>query len=86
MTTPAAKRTEFDRAEAPACQLLERLGWMYVPRAALAAERVIFELEHVNATGMARNQAIHECLTYGTDASPLGVEIKYAQKSGPTRN
>ena len=39
MTTPAAKRTEFDRAEAPACQLLERLGWTYVPRAALAAER-----------------------------------------------
>ena len=29
------------------------------------AERVIFELEHVNATGMARNQILHEYLTYG---------------------
>ena len=66
--------------------LLERLGWAYVPREALAAERsgerevllkgrlraallrlndwlteeqavrTIFELEHVNAVGMARNQ------------------------------
>ena len=29
------------------------------------ADRVIFELENVNATGMARNQAVHEYLTYG---------------------
>ena len=29
------------------------------------AERAIFELEHVNATGMARNQSVHEYLTYG---------------------
>ena len=75
--------------------MLERLGWAYVPREALAAERggerevllkgrlraallrlnewlteaqadrVIFELENVNAVGMARNQAVHEYLTYG---------------------
>ena len=29
------------------------------------AERVIFDLEHIDATGMARNQAVHEYLTYG---------------------
>ena len=29
------------------------------------ADRVIFELENVNATGIARNQAAHEYLTYG---------------------
>ena len=35
------------------------------------ARRVIFDLENMNATGMARNQAIHEYLTYGM---PLGVD------------
>ena len=35
------------------------------------AERVIFELEHVDATGMARNQEVHEYLTYGM---PLTVD------------
>ena len=35
------------------------------------AERVIFDLEHVDATGMARNQAVHEYLTYGM---PLTVD------------
>ena len=29
------------------------------------AERVIFDLENVNATGMTRNRAVHEYLTYG---------------------
>ena len=29
------------------------------------AERAIFELEQVNATGIARNQSVHEYLTYG---------------------
>ena len=81
--------------------LLERLGWTYVPRETLAAERgderevllkgwlraallrlnqwmteeqadrVIFDLEHVDATGMARNQRVHEYLTYGM---PLPVD------------
>ena len=94
MTTPA-KLNEFNHAEDPARRLLERLGWAYAPRDALAAERgderevllkgrlraallrlnewltesqadrVIFELENVNATGMARNQMVHEYLTYG---------------------
>ena len=92
---------EFNHAEDPARQLLERLGWTYVPREALAAERsderevllkgrlraalmrlnewmteeqaerAIFELEHVDSTGMARNQSIHEYLTYGM---PLTVD------------
>ena len=94
MTTPA-KLNEFNHAEDPARLLLERLGWTYVPREALAAargnerevllkerlreallrlnewlteaqaDRVIFELENVNDVGMARNQAVHEYLTYG---------------------
>ena len=100
MTTPT-KLNEFNHAEDPARRLLERLGWTYAPREALAAERggerevllkgrlraallrlnqwlteaqadrVIFELENVNATGMARNQAVHEYLTYGM---PLTVD------------
>ncbi len=100
MTTPS-KLNEFNHAEDPARRLLEQLGWAYVPREELAAERnsgrevllkgrlraallrlnewlteaqadrVVFELENVNATGMARNQAVHEYLTYGI---PLTVD------------
>jgi type I restriction enzyme R subunit len=33
------KLNEFNHAEEPARLLLERLGWIYVPRDALAAER-----------------------------------------------
>ena len=99
--TTSAKLNEYNQAEDPARQLLERLGWTYVPREALAAERsderevllkgrlraalmrlnewmteeqaerAIFELEHVDSTGMARNQAVHEYLTYGM---PLTVD------------
>ena len=38
------------------------------------AKRVIFNLEHVDATGMARNRAVHEYLTYGMpmDVGGLG--------------
>ena len=100
MTSPA-KLNEYNHAEEPARTLLERLGWSYVPRDALAAERsderevllkgwlqaallrlnqwmteeqanrVIFDLEHLDATGMARNQRVHEYLTYGM---PLTVD------------
>ena len=100
MTTPA-KLNEYNHAEQPACALLERLRWTYVPREALSAERggerevllkgrlkaalmrlnewmteeqadrAIFDLEHIDATGMARNQAVHEYLTYGM---PLTVD------------
>ena len=100
MTSPS-KLNEYNHAEEPARLLLERLGWTYVPRETLAAERggerevllkgrlraalmrlnewmteeqaerVIFDLEHVDATGMARNQAVHEYLTYGM---PLTVD------------
>ena len=99
--TSTAKLNEYNHAEKPARVLLERLGWTYVPREALAAERrderegllkgrlkaallrlnewmteeqaerVIFDLEHIDATGMARNQAVHEYLTYGM---PLTVD------------
>ena len=94
MTSPS-KLNEFNYAENPARELLERLAWTYVPREALASERrderevllkgrlkaalmrlnqwttveqadrVIFDLENVDATGMARNQRVHEYLTYG---------------------
>ena len=100
MVTPA-KLNEYKHAEEPAHVLLERLGWTYVPREVLAAERsderdvllkwrlrmtllrlnqwmteeqaqrIVFELENVNSTGMARNQAVHEYLTYGM---PLTVD------------
>ena len=100
MTSPT-KLNEYNNAEDPARQLLEHLGWTYVSREALAAERgnerevllkgrlrrallrlnqwmtkeqaerVIFDLENVNATGMARNQSVHEYLTYGI---PLTVD------------
>ena len=108
MTNPS-RLNEFNHAEEPARRLLERLGWTYVPRETLAAERgserevllkgrlraallrlnewlteaqadrVIFELEIVNATGMARNQAVHEYLTYGmplTVDGPRGRETR----------
>ena len=94
MTTPAALN-EYSQAEEPAHVVLERLGWTYTPREALAAERsgerevllkgrlraallrlndwlteeqaerAIFDLEHVNEVGIARNQKIHEYLTFG---------------------
>ena len=38
MTSPS-KLNEFNHAEEPARELLERLGWTYVPRDVLAAER-----------------------------------------------
>ena len=92
--------------------LLERLGWTYVPREALAAERsgerevllkgrlraallrlnewltgeqaerVIFELEHVNEVGIARNQKLHEYLTFGL---PLTVNTAHGQDSRNVR-
>ena len=111
MTTPA-KLNEFNHAEDPARVLLEKLGWTYVPRAELAAERgderdvllkgrlraallrlnewmteaqadrVIFDLEHIDATGMARNQAIHEYLTYGM---PLTLDTPQGRDSRTVR-
>ena len=98
MTTPN-KFNEFSQAEEPARILLENLGWTYVPREELPAERaserevllkgrlkaallrlnewmtdeqaerVIFDLEHMDAVGMARNQAVHEYLTYGMNVA-----------------
>ena len=43
-------------------------------------DRAIFELEHVNAVSMARNQAVHEYLTFGL---PLPVNTPREQD---TRN
>ena len=107
MTSPA-RLNEFNHGEEPARKLLERLGWMYVPREALSAERgeerevllkrrlkaalmrlnewmtaeqasrVIFELENVNATGMARNQQVHEYLTYGMPITVDGARGREA--------
>ena len=111
MTSPA-KLNEFNHAEEPARQLLERMGWAYVSREALVterggksevllkgrlraallrlnewmteaqADRVIFELEHIDATGMAHNQAVHEYLIYGM---PLTVDGRYGSLSRVVR-
>ena len=40
------------------------------------ANRVIYDLEHVDATGVARNQRVHEYLTYGT---PLMVDTPHGR-------
>lgn len=99
--TSTAKLNEYNHAEEPARLLLEQLGWSYVARDALAAERVdervvllksrlrqallrlnewiteeqadraIFNLERIEETGIARNQRVHEYLTYGM---PLTVD------------
>ena len=111
MTTPA-KLNELNSAEDPARKLLERLGYEYVPRESLAAERegerevllrgrltaalmrlnewmtedqaqrVIFNLQHVDATGLARNQAIHTYLAYGM---PLTIDRDGRQETPTVR-
>ena len=111
MTTPA-KLNELNFAEDPARKLLERLGYEYVPRDVLAAERegerevllkgrltaallrlnewmtedqaqrVIFNLQHVDATGLARNQAIHTYLAYGM---PLTIDLEGRQETPTVR-
>ena len=46
------------------------------------AERAIFDLEHVDATGMARNQRVHEYVTYGIPLAvdtPRGRETRIAR-------
>ena len=55
--------------------LLRLNQWMTEEQAA----RAIFELEHVDATGMARNSRVHEYLTYGM---PLTVD---SGRGGRTR-
>ena len=109
MRAPQVGRlNESNHAEDPARQLLEGLGWGYVSREVLAAERrderevllkgrlivallrlnewmteaqaerVVFDLEHLDATGMARNQAVHEYLTYGM---PLDVDTSRGRET-----
>ena len=110
--TSSAKLNELNLAENPARALLERLGWTYVPRETLAAERgderdvllhgrltaalmrlnawmtedqaqhVIFNLQHIDATGLARNQAVHEYLSYGM---PLTVDRGGRQETPTVR-
>ena len=110
--TTTAKLNEFNHAEEPARRLLEQLGWTYVPREALAAERgderevllksrlsqallrrnewmteeqaerVVFDLEHIDATGMARNQRVHEYLIYGI---PLTVDTPQGRDTRTVR-
>ena len=46
------------------------------------AERVIFNLEHVDATGMARNRAVHEYLTYGM---PMDVDGQGGRRTRSVR-
>ena len=111
MTAPDAPN-ELTLAETPARELLERLGWTYVPRETLAAERdderdvllrgrltaallrlnewmteehaqrVIFNLEHLDATGLARNRDVHTYLAYGM---PLTVDRGGRQETPTVR-
>ncbi len=111
MTSPA-KLNELTLAEKPARQLLERLGWTYIDRETLAAERddernvflyerltsalmrlnewmtkdqaqrVIFNLQHLNGIGLARNQAIHTYLSHGM---PLTVDRGGRQETPTVR-
>ena len=111
MTSPA-RLNELNYAENPAREFLERLGYEYVPREVLAAERegerevllrgrltaalmrlnewmtedqaqrVIFNLQHVDATGLARNQAIHTYLAYGM---PLTIDLEGRQETPTVR-
>ena len=46
------------------------------------AERAIFNLERIEATGMARNQAVHEYLTYGM---PLTVDAARGRETRTVR-
>ncbi len=101
MTALRSVASEASHAEEPARRLLENLGWSYVLRDELAAERgswrevllkarlraallrlnewmteeqadrVIFDMENLESFGMARNQRVHEYLTYGM---PLQVD------------
>ena len=104
--TTSTKVNEYNHAEMPARQLLEGLGWTYVRREALEAERggqrevllkgrlrhallrlnewmteeqayrAVFDLEHIDATGMARNQAVHEYLIYGMPLTVDGPSVR----------
>ena len=99
---------ELTHAENPARDLLVALGWKFVSRTDMKAERpnerdiiltgrlteallrlnqwmtadqaqrVIFNLQHVDETGMRRNQRIHEYLSYGM---PITVERDGRQES-----
>ena len=109
MTSPA-RLNELTAAENPARELLERLGYAYVAREELAAERegerevlltrrltaallrlnewmtedhaqrVIFNLRNIDASGLARNREIHTYLAYGM---PLTIE-RDARQETPT--
>ncbi len=111
MTSPD-KLNELNHAENPARELLEHLGWTYVPREELAAERdderdvllygrltaallrlnewmtddqaqrVVVNLQHLDATDIARNQAVHEYLACGM---PLTVDRGGRQETPTVR-
>ena len=46
------------------------------------AQRVIFNLQHIDATGLARNQAVHEYLSHGM---PLTVDRGGRQETPTAR-
>ncbi|MEZ4503641.1 MAG: type I restriction endonuclease subunit R [Dehalococcoidia bacterium] len=110
--TTSDRLNELNHAENPARELLEKLGYRYVPREVLAgeredergvlltgrltaalmrlnewmsedhAQRVIFNLQHIDATGLARNQRIHEYLVYGM---PLTIDRAGRQETPTVR-
>ncbi|MEZ4554189.1 MAG: type I restriction endonuclease subunit R [Dehalococcoidia bacterium] len=110
--TSSDRLNELNHAENPARDLLVRLGYEFVSREMLAAERedergvlligrltaalmrlnewmtqdhaqrVIFNLQHLDATGLARNQRIHEYLVYGM---PLTIDRGGRQETPTVR-
>lgn len=110
--TTNSRLNELEQAENPARDLLVRLGYTFVSREVLAAERedergvllvgrltaalmrlnewmtedqaqrVIFNLQHIDATGLARNRRIHEYLVYGM---PLTVDRGGRQETPTAR-
>ena len=78
MISPA-KLNEYNHAETPARLLLERLGWTYVPREALAAERGLVGdrlgpgVDHAAADGAVPGPEGNETAAHEPGASPTTV-------------
>ena len=84
MTSPT-KLNEYNHAEEPARLLLERLGWTYVPRDALAAERGdqrdVLLKSRLKAALMRLNQWMTE-----NQADRVIFELEHIGETGMTRN
>ena len=84
MTSPS-KLNEYNHAEEPACVLLERLGWTYVPRDVLAEERGdqrdVLLKGRLKAALMRLNQWMTE-----NQSDRVIFELEHIGETGITRN